>query len=67
MREFNARFKDEVLRFVEAEGFTRFYNAPKATVQTPDCIYAGVEPEEKLRETAEKVLEKEELDRILFH
>ncbi|XP_072023731.1 uncharacterized protein [Amphiura filiformis] len=64
VQEFNARFKDEVLSFIEEEGFTRFYNAPKQTVQTPDCKYAGVPSEEK--STSTRKVEMEDLDRILF-
>merc|ERR1740128_1474603 len=44
-QEFRARFNDEVLAFLKTEGFTNYFNAPKATVQEPDCIYAGVPPD----------------------
>ena len=66
-QEFRARFDKEVLAFVKAEGFTRFYNAPKATVQEPDCIYAGVSPDtEETKLVDSEIQMQEELDRILF-
>ena len=67
-QEFRARFDEEVLAFVKEEGFTRFYNAPKATVQEPDCIYAGVPPPDaKEMEVIDSGIQmQEELDRILF-
>lgn len=38
-----SRFEDEILEFVEQNGFDRLINRPIPVVQNSDCIYAGVD------------------------
>lgn len=40
--DFNARFKDEVLQYLDNDGFTKVLNRPVETVHNSECRYAGV-------------------------
>ena len=41
VEQFNEKYADEVLAFVEEAGFTGFFRKPRATVQTADCLYSS--------------------------
>ena len=45
--DFNARFKDEVLQYLDNDGFTKVLNRPVETVHNSECRYAGVNYEWK--------------------